>query len=115
MLPVKSKKIANSANPDTTAFIHSVADITEKTSELEIKSRVTHKKLTETIVEALKSAGFLESSVNEVNLPVCDKIRYKSIIYSTAARKEMDLHAYLATSLYYSLVLLSSSASAVKS
>ena len=41
ILPIKGKEIANSANSNIASFIRSLADIAEKSSGLEIKSRVT--------------------------------------------------------------------------
>ena len=38
------------------------------------------------VTEALKLAGLLDSTVQQANLPVCERIRY-SVIYTTAAKK----------------------------
>ena len=88
LLPIKANKIASSANSNVASFIHSLAGVTEKADELEIKSRIVHKKLNELITDALKSAGFLDLTVTQANLPVCEKIRYKSVIYSIAPKEE---------------------------
>lgn len=88
MLPVRGKEIARHADSNTAAFIHSLADIKVKTSEVEIKSRITHKKLKENVIRALKSAAFLDSNDPAINFPVCERIRYKSITYSTAPKKQ---------------------------
>lgn len=88
LLPTKGKQIAGHANPDVVAYVHSLAEIQEKSSGLEIKSRVTHMQLGDKVVNALKSANLLDSSVLLPSLPVCTRIRFNSIVYTTAPKKQ---------------------------
>lgn len=53
MLTSKGKKIAGHADPNVAGFIASLADIQERTSELEVKSRVRHKQLDEKVVNII--------------------------------------------------------------
>ena len=87
MLPVKGKKLASSANPNTAAFIHSLAGINDAASDIDVKSRITHKKIEGALLDALKSSGFVSSVQDSVSLPVCSSIRHNSIIYSIASRQ----------------------------
>lgn len=81
-LPFKGKQVAKSANASTAEFIRSLSGVKEKSSELEIKSRITHKKITDSVAQALFSASFLDSTTPLPSLPVCSTVRYKSTIYS---------------------------------
>ena len=81
-LPFKGKQVAKSANAGTAEFIRSLSGVKEKSSELEIKSRITHKKITDPVAQALFSASFLDLTTPLPSLPVCTTVRYKSTIYS---------------------------------
>jgi hypothetical protein len=81
-LPFKGKQVAKFANARTAEFIRSLSEVKEKSSELEVKSRIRHKKITDTVAQALFSASFLDSTTPLPSLPVCNTVRYKSTIYS---------------------------------
>lgn len=53
LLPIKGGKIAASVNPVAAAFIKSLAGIAEHSSEIEVKSHVTHKKIDGKIADTL--------------------------------------------------------------
>ena len=58
----KQKKLANSANPQMVALIQSLAGtISTSSSGTEVKGRISHKKLNESVATALHSALFVNS------------------------------------------------------
>ena len=87
-LTSKGKKIAGHADPNVAAFISSLTDIHERTSELEIKSRVRHKQLENEVVNALKAVNIIDQASSALTLPVCKRIRYNSTIYATAPQPQ---------------------------
>ena len=54
MLLVKGKKMADRAGPNTAAFINSLAGTRDSVSGLDVKGRVTHKKIEGSVLVALK-------------------------------------------------------------
>ena len=84
-LPQRGKEIANSATLSLASnFISSLSGAREESSELEIKSRITHKYLTDEVVDALRTASFLDRTSSPICFPTCNCIRYKSTVYSVA-------------------------------
>ena len=87
-LPILSKRLANSANPQMAALIQSLAGtISTSSSGTEIKGRISHKKLNESVATALYSALFVNSIDPLPTLPVCERIRHNSTLYTTAAKE----------------------------
>lgn len=44
LLPIQGEKNVNTSSPDIAAFVRNLADISEKSTKLEVKSRITHRK-----------------------------------------------------------------------
>ncbi len=89
ILIVKGRKIAEkTSNPELIAFIHSLCGKPSSDCTLEVKGRISQKNLNGSVLAALKSASFTSGSVDSVILPCCDSIRYKSILYTVAPKKQ---------------------------
>ena len=82
ILPIKSRRLISSCNPSTAAFIQSMTGVANRiSSDTEIKSCIRQKKLDEKLTEALYSASFIDSLHPLPNLPICEKVRHKSVLY----------------------------------
>jgi len=91
LLPMKSKKIISSATPMVANFLESLADVTrngECRTDLKVKGRITHKRVTETVANALLSANFIDNLHPLPVLPVCERIRHNSILYVATNGKD---------------------------
>lgn len=93
LLPVKCKMIASSATPMVSAFIKSLTEsdptaTNDVQCRTEIKGRVTHKQVNNRTANALLSAHFIETLHPLPTLPVCERIRHNSILYSATNGKE---------------------------
>ena len=49
---------------------------------------VSHKKIDGYLLAALKSAGLVPLQALSINLPCCNSIRYNSVLYATAPKKQ---------------------------
>ena len=88
LLPMKSKKVITSATPMVASFLESVSDVTRNAScRTEVKSRITHRKVTESVANALFLANFIDSLHPSPVLPMCEQIRHNSILYSATNGK----------------------------
>jgi len=75
-------------SPELMAFIHSLSGKPSFNCVLEVKGRVSQKKMDGSLLAAIKSAGFVSGSVDSIFLPCCNSIRFKSILYSVAPKKK---------------------------
>ena len=89
LLPMKSKKVISSATPVVASFLESLVDVTRNAPcRTEVKSRITHKRVTETVANALLSGNFIDSLHPLPVLPVCELIQHNSILYSATNSKD---------------------------
>ncbi len=117
MLITKGKQIAGHADPNVAAFISSLADIQERTNEVEIKSRITHKRLDQKVVNALKSANIIDPTSTDLlsqSVDVFDTILPVMLLPLNHRDVVMDQYVFSATILDYILGLLLNSAFAME-
>lgn len=88
ILTVKGRSIADGASPDVTRFIHSYHNKKDSSCVLEVKGRVARTIIVGPDLMALKSAGFVSIHEDSVNLPCFRIVRYKSILYTAAPKKD---------------------------
>lgn len=89
LLPMKCKKVISSAAPVVASFLESLADVSRDTSsKTEVKSRISHKRVTETVANTLLSADLIDSIHPLPILPVCERIRHNSVLYSATNGKD---------------------------
>ena len=89
LLPMKCKKVISSATPMVANFIESVTDVTKNVAcRTEVKSRITHKRVPETVANALLSANFIDSLHPFPVMPMCERIRHNSILYSVTKGRD---------------------------
>ena len=95
ILIAKGRKIAErSGSPELVAFIHSLCGKPSSNCMIEVKGRVSQKKIDGSVLAALKSTRFVSDSVDSTFLPCCDSIRFKSIIYTVAPKKKNYRNGY---------------------
>ena len=87
LLPLRAKQLATSMTPKTAAFITTMlgqSTSSHSESEVEVKGRITHKKLDAQVTSALLSANFVTrgSTDSLPTLPVFKRVRHKSILYT---------------------------------
>lgn len=110
LLPVKCKMLASSATPMVSNFIKSLTDCETKNVQygIEVKGRVVHKQLDESTASALLSAGFIDTIHPLPTLPVCERIRHNSTLYSITNDKQRARDGSICIFKYQSTLLFGS-------
>ena len=110
LLPIKCKTMASSATPMVANFIKTLTDCETKNvhCDIEVKGRVIHKQVDESSASALFSAGFIDSVDPLPTLPVCERIRHNSTLYSTTSNKQRARDGSICIFNYQSTILFGS-------
>lgn len=89
-LPVSSKRLCALENSATIELLDSLATTgstdTVIAENIEVKGRIKHKRIDQVSKNAIESAGLCPLSTQD--LPVCSKVRYKSIVYAARATED---------------------------
>ena len=86
---MKSKKVVTSATPMVANFLESVSDVTRNAScKTEVKSRITHRRVTEIVANALFLANFTDNLHPLPVLPMCERVRHIRVLYSATNGKD---------------------------
>lgn len=92
MLPMKCKAKASSATPAVSSFFKSLLwseNLTKvEVCGIEVKGRLSHKRIDANTASALLSASFIDTIDPLPELPACQRIRYNSILYSATKDKK---------------------------
>ena len=88
LLPLQAKQLTFTRN--AASFIESMLGIQAPSQqrEVEIKGHIPHKKLDSKVSSALLSANFISTIDPLPTLPICERVKSKSILYT--ARKNND-------------------------
>ena len=92
LLPLRAKQLTFTRNVagfvESISAIHAHAHAPSQQREVEIKGRISHKKLDTKAGSALLSANFIDTIHPLPTLPICERVKSKSILYTT--RKNED-------------------------
>ncbi len=108
MLMVNAKQVIQSSHVATAKFIYSMLNSQTKSAEVEIKSRLCTKAVEQSHLQGFKNAGLILPDINSLNLPICHVIRYNSVLYSSAPKRDLQRNGSICVFTHSSKLMLGS-------